>query len=43
MWEHEAFAPELRQEMDHLTATLASLGEPADVRVIMFFGEAVGS
>ena len=36
-WVQEAFAPELRQEADHLAATLADLGEPADVRVIMFF------
>lgn len=36
-WEQESFAPELRQEADHLAATLARLGAPADVRVIMFF------
>ena len=36
-WEHEAFAPELRQETNHLAATLASLGDPGDVRIIMFF------
>ena len=36
-WVQEAFAPELRQEADHLAATLADLGEPAEVRVIMFF------
>ena len=36
-WEHEAFSPELRQEMDHLAATLTSLGDPVDVRTIVFF------
>lgn len=36
-WVQEAFAPELRQEADHLAATLADLGAPAEVRVIMFF------
>ncbi len=35
-WVQEAFAPELRQEAAHLAATLADLGDPADVRVIMF-------
>jgi hypothetical protein len=33
----EAFSPELRQEAAHLAATLADLGDPADVRVILFF------
>ncbi len=36
-WVQEAFAPELRQEAAHLAATLASLGDPTNVRVIMFF------
>jgi hypothetical protein len=36
-WVQEAFSPELIQEAAHLAATLADLGEPADVRVIMFF------
>ncbi len=36
-WAHEAFSPELRQETEHLAGTLASLGEPANVRIIMFF------
>ncbi len=36
-WAHESFSVELRQEAAHLAATLASLGDPADVRVIMFF------
>lgn len=36
-WVPEEFSRELRQEAAHLAATLASLGEPADVRVIMFF------
>lgn len=32
----ETLALELRQEAAHLAATLAGLGDPADVRVIMF-------
>lgn len=36
-WVQEAFAPGLRQEAAHLAATLAELGDPADVRVVMFF------
>jgi len=36
-WVQEAFAPELRQEAAHLAATLADLGHPTQVRVIMFF------
>lgn len=36
-WVQEAFAPELVQEAAHLAATLAGLGAPADVRVVMFF------
>jgi len=36
-WMQEAFAPELREEADHLAATLADLGNPTEVRVIMFF------
>ena len=36
-WVQEAFSAELRQEAAHLAATLADLGDPADVRVIMFF------
>lgn len=36
-WEQQPFAPGLRQEASHLAASLADLGNPADVRVIMFF------
>lgn len=36
-WVQEAFAPELRQEAAHLAATLSDLGDPTDVRVILFF------
>lgn len=36
-WVQEAFSAALRQEAAHLAATLADLGDPADVRVIMFF------
>jgi hypothetical protein len=36
-WVQEAFSPALRQEAAHLAATLALLGEPTDVRVILFF------
>lgn len=36
-WVQEAFTPALRQEAAHLEATLAGLGDPAHVRVIMFF------
>lgn len=35
-WAQEAFSPELRHEAAHLAATLADLGDPADVRVVMF-------
>ena len=35
-WRQESFAIELRQEAAHLAATLAGLGDPTDVRVIMF-------
>lgn len=35
-WVQEAFAPGLRQEAAHLAATLAGLGAPDDVRVVMF-------
>lgn len=36
-WAQESFSVGLRGEAAHLAATLASLGDPADVRVIMFF------
>lgn len=36
-WEQQPFSPELRQEAAHLAATLAPLGDPANVRVILFF------
>lgn len=35
-WVREAFASGIRQEAAHLAATLAGLGDPADVRVLMF-------
>jgi hypothetical protein len=36
-WTPESFGREVRQEAAHLATTLAQLGDPADVRVIMFF------
>jgi hypothetical protein len=36
-WVQEAFSPALQKEAAHLAATLARLGDPADVRVILFF------
>ncbi len=36
-WVPEAFAPALRQEAAQLEATLAGLGDPENVRVVMFF------
>ena len=35
-WLHEPFSLELKRDAAHLATTLASLGNPADVRVILF-------